>query len=65
MNFVKMSSAELRQLGRIPYPLIRKPGDRKFQRISWDEAMDKIADKMKRLDPKQYAFYLTARGITN
>src|SRR5690625_2433741 len=59
------SSAELRKLGRIPYPLIRKPGDRKFRRISWDEAMDKIAAKINRINPKQYAFYLTARGITN
>ncbi|WP_077622676.1 FdhF/YdeP family oxidoreductase [Sediminibacillus massiliensis] len=61
----KYSSAELRQLGRIPYPLIRKPGEKKFSRISWDEAMDMIAEKMKKLDPKQYGFYLTSRGITN
>lgn len=27
--------------------------------------MDMIAKKMKKLDPKQYAFYLTSRGITN
>ncbi|MCM3712930.1 FdhF/YdeP family oxidoreductase [Alkalihalobacillus oceani] len=61
----KYSSAELRELGRIPYPLIRRPGERRFSRIEWDEAMDLIADKMKKLDPKNYAFYLTARGITN
>ncbi|WP_271397477.1 FdhF/YdeP family oxidoreductase [Salinicoccus roseus] len=61
----KMTSAELRELGRIPYPMMRRKGDRKFIRISWDEAMDTVADKMKALDPKQYAFYLTSRGITN
>ncbi|MEI3607461.1 FdhF/YdeP family oxidoreductase [Pseudogracilibacillus sp. SE30717A] len=61
----KMDSTELRKLGRIPYPLIRKPGDRKFSRISWDEALDTIAKKIKKIDPKQYAFYLTSRGITN
>jgi molybdopterin-dependent oxidoreductase alpha subunit len=61
----KYSSTELRKLGRIPYPLIRRKGERKFSRISWDEAMDIIANKMKQLDPKQYAFYLTSRGITN
>src|SRR5690625_3396245 len=61
----KLDSTELRKLGRIPYPLIRKPGDRKFSRITWDDALDMIADKMRELDPKQYAFYLTARGITN
>ena len=61
----EMDSTELRKLGRIPYPLIRRPGDRKFSRLSWDDALDMIADKMRELDPKQYAFYLTARGITN
>ncbi|UCZ53182.1 FdhF/YdeP family oxidoreductase [Bacillus shivajii] len=61
----KYSSTELRKLGRIPYPLIRRPGERKFSRISWDDAMDMVANKMKKLDPKQYAFYLTSRGITN
>ncbi|WP_044895137.1 FdhF/YdeP family oxidoreductase [Bacillus alveayuensis] len=61
----KYDSTQLRRLGRIPYPLIRRKGERKFSRITWDEALDMIADKMKKLDPKQYAFYLTSRGITN
>lgn len=61
----KMNSTELRKLGRIPYPVIRKPGDNKFNRISWDDAMEIISSKMKKLDPKQYAFYTTSRGITN
>lgn len=61
----EMDSTELRKLGRIPYPLIRKPGDRKFSRISWDEALDKIANKIRSIDPKQFAFYLTSRGIMN
>ncbi|MCD8509910.1 MAG: FdhF/YdeP family oxidoreductase [Bacillus sp. (in: Bacteria)] len=61
----KLSSSELRQLGRIPYPLSRKPGEKKFKRISWDEALDRVAGKIKRINPKQLAFFLTARGITN
>ncbi|GIO25913.1 FdhF/YdeP family oxidoreductase [Ornithinibacillus bavariensis] len=61
----KLDSTELRKLGRIPFPLLRKPGDRKFTRISWDEALDTIADKMKMIQPKQAAFYTTSRGITN
>lgn len=61
----KMDSAALRKLGRIPYPLSRKPGDSTFQRITWDEALDRIAAKIKTIDPKQLAFFLTARGITN
>lgn len=61
----KYDSTGLRKLGRIPYPMIRRKGERKFSRITWDEAMDLIAGKIKELDPKQYAFYLTSRGITN
>ncbi|MGS2777918.1 FdhF/YdeP family oxidoreductase [Robertmurraya sp. GLU-23] len=61
----KYDSTELRKLGRIPYPMIRRKGERKFSRITWDDAMDMIAGKMKELNPKQYAFYLTSRGITN
>src|SRR5699024_4883389 len=54
------SSTELRQLGRIPYPLSRKPGEKRFTRISWDDALDRIADKIRSIDPKQLAFYLTS-----
>ncbi|MBU9712617.1 FdhF/YdeP family oxidoreductase [Evansella tamaricis] len=61
----KLDSTELRKLGRIPYPLSRKPGEKTFRRISWDEALDRVAEKIKAIDPKQLAFFLTARGITN
>ncbi|WP_018924289.1 FdhF/YdeP family oxidoreductase [Salsuginibacillus kocurii] len=61
----ELDSTELRKLGRIPYPLSRKKGEKAFTRISWDEALDRIAAKTKAIDPKQMAFYLTARGITN
>lgn len=61
----KMNSSELRTLGRIPYPLVRGKGERAFRRASWDEALDRIAGKIRSIDPKQLAFYLTARGITN
>lgn len=59
------SSQELRKLGRIPYPLSRRPGEKKFRRISWDEALERISTKIKSVDPKQLAFFLTSRGITN
>ncbi|SFT20504.1 FdhF/YdeP family oxidoreductase [Paenibacillus sp. BC26] len=61
----KMDSTELRKLGRLPYPLIRRKGERKFSRLSWDAALDMIAERIRQIDPKQLAFYLTARGITN
>ncbi|UOE94913.1 FdhF/YdeP family oxidoreductase [Alkalihalobacillus sp. LMS39] len=61
----ELNSTQLRKLGRIPYPLSRKKGESKFTRITWDEALQRIARKIKNIDPKQLAFYLTARGITN
>ncbi|USG64583.1 FdhF/YdeP family oxidoreductase [Brevibacillus ruminantium] len=61
----KLSSTELRKLGRIPYPLSRKPGENKFTRISWEEALNRIATKIRAVSPKQIAFFLTSRGITN
>lgn len=61
----KLSSAELRELGRVPYPLVRKRGETKFTRITWDDALDRIAKKIKGVDPKQLAMFLTARGMTN
>ena len=59
------SGAELRDLGRLPYPMVRRPGDKGFSRVSWDEALDLIADRIQRNDPDAFALYLTARGITN
>ena len=61
----KLDSTQLRKLGRIPFPLSRKKGETNFSRISWDEALDRIAKKITGIDPKQLAFYLTSRGITN
>ncbi|MCW8133788.1 MAG: FdhF/YdeP family oxidoreductase [Planctomycetota bacterium] len=61
----KLSSKELRDLGRLPYPMLRRKGEKGYRRISWDEAYDTIADKIRATDPKRLAFYLTSRGITN
>jgi formate dehydrogenase major subunit len=32
---------------RLEYPMVRKPGSDKFERVSWDEALDRIARLMK------------------
>jgi molybdopterin-dependent oxidoreductase alpha subunit len=56
---------ELRQLGRLPVPMIRRKGDKGFQRISWDEATTLIADGLRRIDPKRIGWYMTSRGLTN
>src|SRR6185369_14087016 len=56
---------ELRELGRLPFPLLREAGDRGFRRINWDEAHARIAARIRSSGPRRIAFYLTARAITN
>ena len=60
-----LSSAQLRDLGRLPYPMVRRRGDAGFQRVSWDAALDLIADRLRQTAPERMAFYLTSRGLTN
>jgi molybdopterin-dependent oxidoreductase alpha subunit len=56
---------QLRQLGRLAVPMIRRRGDDGFQRISWDEVTSLLAEELRRIDPKRIAWYLTSRGLTN
>lgn len=68
-----MSGAELRDLGRLPAPFLRRAGEPGFHRIGWDEALDRIgaaiaAARRHGRTPQgndRFAFYLTSRGITN
>jgi len=64
-QLARMSAAELRELGRLPFPMIRKRGERGFTRVSWDEAVEVIARRFAKTDSRRFAFYLTSRGLTN
>ncbi|WP_396625221.1 FdhF/YdeP family oxidoreductase [Luteitalea sp.] len=59
------TSAGLRALGRLPEPLLRRRGEPGFRVVSWDEALDRIAQEMRDVDPQRAAFFMTSRGITN
>ncbi len=59
------SEKKLRKLGRIPYPLIRKKGDKGFSKISWDEILNLIANRIKITDVKKLNFYFVSRGTMN
>src|SRR5215216_4356141 len=61
----KASSAQLRELGRLPYPMLRRRGDSGFTRVTWDDATRVMAERIARADPRRIAFYLTSRGLTN
>lgn len=60
-----LKNEQLRELGRIPYPLLRVKGDKGFKRISWDEAYERMAKRVRATRPERLAFFLTSRGITN
>jgi molybdopterin-dependent oxidoreductase alpha subunit len=58
-------NAQLRELGRLPYPMLRCKGDKGFRRISWDDALDRISRRIRAADPQRIAFFVTSRGVTN
>src|SRR5438093_12413834 len=39
----KLDSKGLRELGRLPYPMLRGAGEKGFTRITWDAALDVAA----------------------
>lgn len=59
------SEKQLRKLGRLAVPMMRRTGDKGFRRISWDEGIAIAAERISRVDPKRIAWYLTSRGLTN
>ena len=61
----RLPGKELRDLGRLGHPMVRRTGEPGFRRVSWDEALTMVADRIRASKPDRLAFYLTARGITN
>ncbi len=68
--FAKFSIAELAQLspremehcGRIVDPVLAEADARHFRTISWDEAFDRIANKLKACPPDRSFFYFSGRS---
>jgi molybdopterin-dependent oxidoreductase alpha subunit len=61
----RMKGKELRDLGRLGHPMVRRAGERGFTRVTWDDALGLVADRIRATSPSRLALYLTARGITN
>lgn len=61
----KLSNEALHQLGRVPYPLLRRRGERGFSRIGWDEALALTAKYWRAAAPDRIGVFLTSRGLTN
>jgi molybdopterin-dependent oxidoreductase alpha subunit len=61
----RLSNEELHQLGRVPYPLLRRRGARGFSRVGWDEALELVGKSWRAADPERIGVFLTSRGLTN
>jgi len=61
----RLPNMDLRNLGRLAYPMIRHKGEAGFHRVSWDEALDTIAAAIRSTGPGRLAIYNTSRGLTN
>ena len=64
-SLAKASAQTLRELGRIPTPMIRRHGEPGFTPLSWDEALALTASHISATTPDRLGFYLTARGLPN
>lgn len=60
-----MGNDDLRRLGRVPYPLLLRRGDKGFTRIAWDDALDLAAGWLRETPPERAGYFVTSRGITN
>jgi len=60
-----LDNRQLRELGRLPFPFVREGGEKGFRRITWDEAYERIARRLRGADPRRFAMFVTARGVTN
>jgi molybdopterin-dependent oxidoreductase alpha subunit len=61
----QMAPEKLRSLGRLPYPMIRRNGQRGFSRVRWDHALGAVCKSIRDTAPHEMAFFATARGLTN
>lgn len=61
----RMTSAELRALGRLPFPMLLERGARGFRRTSWADAEALVGARLRAADPGRVAFFTTSRGLTN
>jgi molybdopterin-dependent oxidoreductase alpha subunit len=61
----ELSNAQLRELGRLSVPMLREKGAPGFRQLTWKEATERIASKMRKSEPKRVAFFVTSRGVTN
>ena len=61
----QLGQERLHSLGRLPYPMVRRKGEKGFFRVSWEEALGIVAQKIRRTAAQRMGFFATSRGLTN
>jgi molybdopterin-dependent oxidoreductase alpha subunit len=57
-----LSSRDLELCGRLTQPVFAGVGDTHYRAITWDEALGRVADKLRTLPPDQTFFYASGRS---
>ena len=57
-----LDNAALRELGRLPCPMVRRRGEKGFTRVSWADVHARLGARLRATDPARLAFFITARG---
>ncbi|OGT73587.1 MAG: histidine kinase [Gammaproteobacteria bacterium RIFCSPLOWO2_02_FULL_57_10] len=58
----QLSGRELEALGRLGHPLYKAPGADRYAIISYDKALDLIAERLRGTDPQRSFFYSSGRS---
>lgn len=58
----RMTPRELEHSGRLVQPLYLAPGESHYRPISWEEAIAKVAERLKSSSPDQSFFYFSGRS---
>lgn len=62
----RLTSTQLRDLGRLPYPMRRRAGERGFARVAWEDFFAEAGARIASLShPDRFALFTTSRGVTN
>ena len=60
-----LNNRELQELGRLPYPFLRRPGDRGFTRTSWESALELVGRAVRDTPPQRQGWFACSKGLTN
>lgn len=61
-DFKVLSPKETERLGRLGFPVLKRKGEDRFSKISWDDALDFAVERLKATSPDRSFFYSSGRS---